>query len=129
MLKHLTAAAALAIAMPSVAQTTWQMPTPYPEASVVTRNVMQFADEVREATDGKLNIVIHPTGSLIRHGEIKNAVRSGQVEIGEILASTLSNEDPIYEMDSLPFLVSNFDDAERLWSVVREHMEEDMNRQ
>ncbi|MFT0546380.1 TRAP transporter substrate-binding protein [Allopusillimonas ginsengisoli] len=129
MIKSLTAIIALALAGPCLAQTTWQMPTPYPEASVVTRNVMRFADEVREATGGKLNIVIHPAGSLIKHGEIKNAVRSGQVEIGEILASTLSNDDPIYEMDSLPFLVNDFEDAQRLWGVVREHAQKDMTRQ
>jgi len=129
MIKTLTAIAALALAAPCFAQTTWRMPTPYPESSVVTRNVMRFADEVREATGGKLNIVVHPTGSLIKHGEIKNAVRSGQVEIGEILASTLSNDDPIYEMDSLPFLVNDFKDAERLWGVVREHAQDNMRRQ
>lgn len=131
MIKSLAAATAmvLALAAPALAQTTWQMPTPYPESSVVTRNVIQFANEVREATGGKLNIVIHPAASLIKHGEIKNAVRSGQVEIGEILASTLSNDDPVYEMDSLPFLVSNFSDAERLWNVVRDHAQKDMARQ
>jgi TRAP-type C4-dicarboxylate transport system substrate-binding protein len=120
---------AMGLSAPALAQTTWQMPTPYPESSVVTRNVIQFAKEVHEATDGKLNIVVHPAASLIKHGEIKNAVRSGQVEIGEILASTLSNDDPVYEMDSLPFLVSNFDDAHKLWEVVRDHVQGDMNRQ
>jgi TRAP-type C4-dicarboxylate transport system substrate-binding protein len=131
MMRSLTLAAVMAMGLsaPALAQTTWQMPTPYPESSVVTRNVIQFAKEVHEATDGKLNIVVHPAASLIKHGEIKNAVRSGQVEIGEILASTLSNDDPVYEMDSLPFLVSNFDDAHKLWEVVRDHVQGDMNRQ
>ena len=129
MIKTVTAIAALALAAPCFAQTTWQMPTPYPESSVVTRNVTQFANEVREATGGKLNIVVHPAGALIKHGEIKNAVRSGQVQIGELLASTLSNDDPIYEMDSLPFLVNNFQDARRLWGVVREHAQKNMKRQ
>lgn len=129
MMKSLATVAVFTFAAPVLAQTTWQMPTPYPEASVVTRNVIQFADEVREATDGKLNIVVHPAASLIKHGEIKNAVRSGQVEIGEILASTLSNDDPVYEMDSLPFLVTSFKDAERLWNVVRDHAQKDMARQ
>lgn len=130
MFKSVSAAvAALVVAVPAYAQTTWQMPTPYPDASVVTRNVKQFADEVREATGGKLNIVVHTTGSLIKHGEIKNAVRSGQVQIGEILASTLSNDDPVFEMDSLPFLVENFADAEKLWGVVKEHLSENIRRQ
>lgn len=129
MMKILSALAAMAIAAPALAQTTWQMPTPYPESSVVTRNVTQFANEVREATGGKLNIVVHPAGSLIKHGEIKNAVRSGQVQIGELLASTLSNDNPIYEMDSLPFLVQNFKDAQRLWHTVRDEVRKDMMRQ
>lgn len=130
MFKSVSAAvAALVVAVPTYAQTTWQMPTPYPDASVVSRNVKQFAEEVREATGGKLNIVVHTTGSLIKHGEIKNAVRSGQVQIGEILASTLSNDDPVFEMDSLPFLVENFTDAEKLWGVVKEHLRDNIGRQ
>lgn len=131
MMKTLLTAACLAIAgaAPSLAQTSWQMPTPYPESSAVTKNVLAFAEEVSELTDGKLNIVVHPAASLIKHGEIKNAVRSGQVEIGEILMSTLSNEDPAYELESLPFLVGTFEDAQRMWEVTRDHTAQDMNRQ
>lgn len=130
-MRLLLAAGALTfvLAHPASAQTTWQMATPYPESSAVTKNVMAFADEVRELTDGQLNIVVHPAASLIRHGEIKNAVRSSQVEVGEILMSTLSNEDATYELESLPFLVGTFDDAKRMWEVTREHTAQDMNRQ
>ena len=60
----------------------WDMPTPYPDATFHTVNINQFADDIKKATDGGLNITVHSAGSLIKHGEIKNAVRGGQVAVG-----------------------------------------------
>lgn len=128
--KKIAAASALCLmmAMPAVAQK-WQMPTPYPETSAVTQNVMQFVKEVEETTKGELNITVHTAGSLIKHPEIKNAVRSQQVELGEFLQSTLSNESKIFELDSLPFLVGTFDDAKRLWAAMKEDAQAELARQ
>lgn len=83
----------------SLAETVWQMPTPYPQANFHTQNIEQFAKDVEAATDGELKIVVHPAGSLIKHAEIKNAVRAGQVEIGEFIISSLANEDPIFALE------------------------------
>ncbi len=96
---------------------TWDMPTPYPDKTFHTQNIMQFADEVRQATDGKLDIKIHSAGSLFKHPEIKNAVRGGQVPIGEFFVSLLSNENPVFGADSQPFLATNYEDAEKLWAA------------
>ena len=71
----------------------WDMPTPYPDATFHTVNVNQFAEDIKKATDGGLNITVHSAGSLIKHGEIKNAVRGGQVQIGEFFLSLIANED------------------------------------
>ncbi len=96
---------------------TWDMPTPYPDKTFHTQNIMLFADEVRQATDGKLDIKIHSAGSLFKHPEIKNAVRGGQVPIGEFFLSLLSNENPVFGADSQPFLATNYEDAEKLWAA------------
>ena len=100
----------------AIAETlTWDMPTPYGETNFHTVNIKTFADDVKEATGGKLNIIVHSGGSLIKHPEIKNAVRSAQVPIGEFLLSRLSNENPVFGVDSVPFLASNYDQAQKLW--------------
>jgi TRAP-type C4-dicarboxylate transport system substrate-binding protein len=102
---------------PAVAETTWDLPTPYPEANFHTRNIQLFADQVKETTGGELVIKVHPAGSLIKHPEIKNSVRSGIVPIGEFLMSQIQNENPLFGIDSVPFLASDYDQSARLWQA------------
>jgi TRAP-type C4-dicarboxylate transport system substrate-binding protein len=108
---------------------TWDMPTPYPEGNFHTINIKQFADDVKAATGGKLEISVKSAGSLIKHPEIKNAVRSGQVPIGEFLLSLLANENPIFGADSVPFLADNYDLALKLWQAQRPLVEKAFDRQ
>jgi TRAP-type C4-dicarboxylate transport system substrate-binding protein len=102
----------------------WDMPTPYPEGNYLTQNVIQFAEEVAELTDGRLNITVHSGASLFNMPEIKRAVRTGQAQIGEILLSAYGNENPIFEVDGVPFLAAGFDNAEKLWQAQRPILEE-----
>jgi len=113
------AAAALGLAAGPLRAASWDMPTPYPEATFHTQNIIQFAEEVTQATDGKLEITVHPAGSLIKHPEIKNAVRSGIVPIGEVLMSRLSNENPIFGVDSIPFVATDYSASQKLWRAAR----------
>ena len=117
-MQHLrkTVLAALLASTPAFAQG-WDMPTPYGDSTFHTQNIQTFADDLRTATDGALDITVHSAGSLFPHPEIKNAVRSGQVPIGEFFLSTLSNEDAAYGLDSQPFLATSWEEAERLWQA------------
>jgi TRAP-type C4-dicarboxylate transport system substrate-binding protein len=110
--------AAIAMATSATAQN-WDMPTPYGDATFHTQNIMQFADDVRAATDGGLDITIHSAGSLFPHPEIKGAVRNRSVPIGEFFLSTLSNEDLAFGMDSQPFVATSYEDAAKLWDAQR----------
>lgn len=122
MLRGLLAAAILSFTVTATAQTKWDMPTPYPDSNFHTKNDQWFADQVKQATGGKLDIVIHSNGSLIKMPEITRAVQSGQVNIGEILMSVLSNSDPIFGVDSIPFLAPNYKEARRLWNIARPYV-------
>jgi TRAP-type C4-dicarboxylate transport system substrate-binding protein len=51
---------------------------------------------------------VHPNASLFKAPEIKRAVQSGQAQIGEILISGYSNEDPLFGLDSVPFLATSY---------------------
>lgn len=95
----------------------WDMPTPYSDKIFHTANIIQFAKDVAAATGGALKIKVHSAGSLFKHPQIKNAVRSGQVPIGEFFLSRLSNEDAAFGADSQPFLATNYKDAARLWAA------------
>ncbi|MGQ4876981.1 TRAP transporter substrate-binding protein [Billgrantia sp. LNSP4103-1] len=102
----------------------WTMATPYGDASFHTKNAKQFAEDVAEATGGELTINVHSGGSLVAHGEIKPSVRRGTIEAGEVFLSTLSNEDPIFEVDTLPGVAGSYDEAYALWETTRPVIEE-----
>jgi TRAP-type C4-dicarboxylate transport system substrate-binding protein len=115
------ALAASALALPAAAQS-WDMPTPYGDSVFHTQNIMEFAADVEEATD--LDITVHSAGSLYAHPEIKDAVRRGLAPMGEVLMSRLANEDPIFGVDSIPFLASSYDEGRALWAASRPMVEE-----
>ena len=108
---------------------TWEMPTPYPDATFHTINIKQFADDVKAATNGGMTINVHSAGSLFKHKEIKKAVRSGQVPIGEIYMGLMANEHPVFAMDTLPFLSTDYASAVKLWKVTKPPIEEQLSKQ
>ncbi|KAA2314737.1 C4-dicarboxylate ABC transporter substrate-binding protein [Pseudooceanicola sediminis] len=109
-------ATGICLAAPLSAET-WNMPVPYGDTTFHTVNIREFAADVATATDGALEIEVHSAGSLFPHPEIKGAVRSRQVPIGEFLLSRLSNEDAAYGIDSQPFLATSYEDAKKLWDA------------
>jgi TRAP-type C4-dicarboxylate transport system substrate-binding protein len=114
------------LATGAAAETKWDMPVPYPAGNFHTKNGLQFAQDVEKATKGSLKIQVHPAGSLIKHPEIKRAVRQGSAPIGEILASLAANEAPVYGFDSLPFLATGYAGAKKLYAVQRPYLEKQL---
>jgi TRAP-type C4-dicarboxylate transport system substrate-binding protein len=88
--------------------------------------VIQFAQDVEKATNGSLKIQVHSAGSLIKHPEIKRAVRQSTAPIGEILESLASNEAPVYALDSVPFLATSYDAAKKLYSAQKPYLEKQL---
>lgn len=123
------ALAATAVFGAAHAQTKWDMPTPYPDGNFHTKNVVQFAADVAKATGGKLEITVHSNGSLIKHPEIKRAVQTGQVPIGEVLISVLANESPLFAFDSNPFLANSYAKEHKLWSAARPYLVKKLDAQ
>jgi len=129
LLRSLPAAlVAATLALPAAAAN-WDMPTPYGDSVFHTQNIQQFAQDVAEATDGSLEITVHSAGSLYAHPEIKDSVRRGLAPIGEVLMSRLANEDPVFAVDSIPFLASSYDEARALWDASRPLVEEKLAAQ
>ena len=118
-----TLATSLIAVAPAIAQTGWDMPTPYPATNFHTENIQQFANDVSSMTGGKLNITVHPGGSLFKANEIRRAVQTGQAQIGEVILSGMANEDPLFALDTIPFLASSYPDAKALWDVSRSAVE------
>jgi len=108
---------------------TWDMPTPFGDTIFHTENIQQFAEDVRKLTGDTLIIRIHAGASLYKHPEITRAVRSGQVPAGEFLISLLGNENPLFQIDTLPLLATSYEQAEKLWQASRPEIEALLEKQ
>ncbi|MGH1426772.1 MAG: TRAP transporter substrate-binding protein, partial [Arenicella sp.] len=95
----------------------WDMPTPYGDGTHQTQVAQKFAKEVNEKAGDKLNITVHSGGSLIKHPEIHRAVKSRQVQIGEVFIGRLGNNNPVFKLDNLPFVATDFDSAKKLYDA------------
>jgi TRAP-type C4-dicarboxylate transport system substrate-binding protein len=107
----------------------WNMPVRSNERNYFTRNIMEFAEEVKKATDGKLEIVVHPEDSLTKQPEIKRAVQTGQVQIGELLMSIHSNESAVFGVDAVPFMATDNEENRKLLEAARPFIEERLKKQ
>lgn len=130
MLKKVAGIIALAGAMSASAQAeTWHMPTPYGDANLPTKIAYQFADEIRDKTGGALDITVHSGASLIKHPEIPRAIKTGQVQLGEVFIGVMGNTHPVFKHDNIPFLATNFDDSKRLWEAAKPEMEKLLDKE
>jgi len=107
----------------------WDMPTAYSDSNFHTQNAKAFAEAVTMATGGELQIVVHGGGSLFKGNEIKRAVQTGQVPIGERLLSAHQNQNILFGVDAVPFLAASFEASEKLWKAARPMLEEVLAKQ
>jgi len=98
----------------------WDMPMAYAATNFHSEHGVIFAEKVKDYTGGKLEITIHPGGSLFKGGEIKRAVQTGQAPIGERFMSAHANEAPLLGWDNLPFLATSYADNDKLWAAAKD---------
>ncbi|MCA1298981.1 TRAP transporter substrate-binding protein [Stappia indica] len=123
------AAFTLSLAAPALAGEKWDMPMAYSPSNFHSATGAEFAKCVTTGTGGDIEIVTHPSGSLFKGADIKRAVQTGQAPIGERLLSAHQNENPIFGIDSIPFLATSFDDAAKLWKAAKPTMEKVLDEQ
>ena len=125
----LGAAGAAALAPVANAQTRWQMATAYADGNLHTRNIRTYLQEIEQVASGRLSVQLHSNGALLKMTEIKRGVQTGQVQMGEILLTAYANEDPIFDADALPQLVTNFAQAKKLSDLQKPFIEARFARQ
>jgi TRAP-type C4-dicarboxylate transport system substrate-binding protein len=116
----LAATALTAIGATAASAEKWDMPMAYPATNYHSENGAAFAKCVTDSTGGNLEIVTHPGGSLFSGNDIKRAVQTGQAQIGERLLSAHANENPLFGVDSIPFLATSFEDSDKLWTAAKD---------
>jgi TRAP-type C4-dicarboxylate transport system substrate-binding protein len=101
----------------------WDMATAYSPKEYITNSYFVFAKKVAKSSGGGLKIVVHPSGSLVKGAEIFSAVESGKVPMGEILIGAHAEKDPIFGIDTVPFLVTDVDQAWKLYQVSKNELD------
>ena len=120
---------ALGVAAGGAQAEKWDMPMAYADSNFHTQNGKLFAEAVKVATGGELEIVVHGGGSLFKGNEIKRAVQTGQAPIGERLLSAHQNENALFGFDSVPFMATSFEASDKLWKAARPTIEKVLDEQ
>ncbi|WP_341703070.1 TRAP transporter substrate-binding protein [Ferrovibrio sp.] len=111
------------------AQTKWDLPGAYGANNFHSKNLVTFAEDVKKMSGGKLDITVHPGASLFKAPEIKRAVQTGQVQLGEVLMVNVENEIAAFGADGVPFLATSYDDAAKLWKAQKPVIEKKLTEQ
>lgn len=123
LIKHIAAATLAVSSTFAMAGEKWDMPMAYTDSNFHTQNAKAFAEAVKIATGGELEIKVHGGGSLFKGNEIKRAVQTGQAQIGERILSAHANEDALFAFDSVPFLATSFEESDALMKAARPELE------
>lgn len=112
--------AALLASAVSASATEWDLSTEYAPASLPGRVNAYFAEKVKELSDGAFNITVHYSGALgFKAADHYTAVEDGALQIASTPFNRMNGIDPIFDLQSLPFLQSNLDEAEQLDRTLR----------
>src|SRR4051812_27043436 len=131
-MKRIILAALLALAVgvaPAMAQTRWVMASAYPDSNFHTVTLRGFLAEVEQASAGKLAVQLHSNASLMPPQQIKRGVQPGQIQLGEFLLGAYGNEDPIFEVDFLPFLATTWEQGRALGTAIEPAIKARLERQ
>ncbi|MQA62509.1 MAG: C4-dicarboxylate ABC transporter substrate-binding protein [Actinophytocola sp.] len=94
-----------------------QWPAPDNEGEGDFRSVLaqRFADEVRERTDGQVNITIHPNNSLIEDATQQyDAMTKGATDLSVFPLDYASGDVPEFSITLMPTMIRNHEEA-RKW--------------
>ena len=108
----LAATAAVAIsATGAFAQAKWDLSTAWGASNFHAQNAVKFADAVREATDGSVDITVHVSGEIgVKINEKLSAVENGVVQMADMLLFLQAGEAPFLGVDTLPYLIQGPDE-------------------
>ena len=113
----------------SAAAENWDMPMAYSATNYHSEHGVIFAEKVKAATNGEIDITVHPGGSLFGGGDIKRAIQTGQVPIGERLMSAHAKENALFAWDNLPFEATPYEDNTKLWEAAKSTVNEALAEQ
>lgn len=112
-----------ALVFSASADTRWTLPVEQSSTHYITRIAQDFARQVKRDSKGVLDIDVVVGESVLQQIALKSRISRGEEVLGEVLLSALGEEIPLLELDSLPFLAQNYEQAQRLWGLARADIE------
>ena len=96
----------------------WDLSTAWGANNFHAQNAINFADAVRDATDGSVDITVHLSGEIgVKITEKLSAVENGIVQMADMLLFLQAGEAPLLGIDTLPYLIQGQDEM-KTWLEV-----------
>lgn len=113
-----------ASALSAAAQVKWDLSTVWPDGNFHTQNAKRFAEEVKKATNGAVEITVKAGGQLGFKGpEHLRAVRDGLVPVADVLNIQQIGDEPMLGIEGIPFLAGSPDELKILHKHIRPEYE------
>jgi tripartite ATP-independent transporter DctP family solute receptor len=90
----------------------WSLGEAHPEDYPTTQADIWFADEVRDRTDGQIDIEVFHGAQLGEETDVLEQVQMGAVEMTRVSTSPVSEFVPEFGVFAMPYI---FDDGDHLW--------------
>jgi TRAP-type C4-dicarboxylate transport system substrate-binding protein len=111
------------------AKTKWDMHLNYPAGNFHSQGAQRFADLVKEATNGELEIVLHFGGALGFKGpELLRSVAEGQIAIAEIPTGMVEGDAPVLALTAQPFISTNAFEQRLLYQLAKPVYDKNLQR-
>lgn len=102
------------------AKTTWNANSIWPPKNIHSVGLMDFAEKVRKATNGELELTVQTGGSMGYKGpDLLQAVRDGLLPVSDMLISGIARDERLFQIVTLPFMVRTFDELRLLIAMAR----------
>ena len=93
------------------AETKWDLSTAWGANNFHAQSAIAFADAVREATDGSVDITVHLSGEIgVKITEKLSSVENGVIQMADMLLFLQAGEAPFLGVDTLPYLIQGQDE-------------------
>lgn len=103
-----------------LAKTKWDMHLNYPAGNFHSKGAQRFADRVKAATNGDLEIVLHPGAALGFKGpELLRAVSERQLAIAEVPTGMVEGDAPVLALTAQPFISTNAFEQRLLYQLAK----------
>ncbi|MHB8829031.1 MAG: TRAP transporter substrate-binding protein [Syntrophales bacterium] len=109
---------------PVLAKTVWNANSVWPPKNLHSVGLSDFAEKVKAATNGDLEIVVSTGGALGYKGpDLLKAVRDGLLPVSDMLISGVAGDEKSFQIVTLPFLVRDSDELRLLLDISRPYFD------